>query len=120
LVDANDTPDAGLPADAGATDAGIASDAGSITDSGTIDAGVSVPVSNAGCEADGGGLYFGCATNADCACPLSCQTDPAALENDGTTVCLELCATSDDCTSPIGFCPPGNRPGGQSHHLLHP
>jgi hypothetical protein len=106
-ADAGNTADAGLTPDAGVTvDASVPTDAGLTPEAGfSVDAGVFVPVSNAGCRADaGGGEYLGCTTNADCACPLSCQTDPVALESTTTTVCLPPCATSGDCPDPTSFC----------------
>ncbi|HUB09589.1 MAG TPA: hypothetical protein VMB50_21470 [Myxococcales bacterium] len=65
------------------------------------------PVSNAGCVPGVAQEYAGCTTNADCACPLSCQTDPVLMESTTATVCLSPCATDSDCPDPTSFCMDG-------------
>ncbi|MHB8418659.1 MAG: hypothetical protein ACYDCL_11315 [Myxococcales bacterium] len=91
--------------------AGTASSTGSGGTTGSSTGGSSggfTPVSNAGCGLDAGlPEYLACGTNADCACPLSCQTDPALMESATATVCLYPCSTSSDCADPTSVCQGG-------------
>ena len=53
------------------------------------------------------GQYDPCASNVDCGCPFSCQSDPALSETSLAPVCLIPCSISNDCDLTTSFCQGG-------------